>query len=132
MLECQVFQQIKRFYPHYTGRVIRRVSSEEFPPVLLQPFSCLETPSPLAHAIGGGSYLPRYRLYQGVIRPDRYFFMLYGYYEKSIFIIHDLHRRSLLKEMKKRKRVEKRKKSELENPGIDPGTSRMLSERSTI
>ena len=34
--------------------------------------------------------------------------------------------------MKKRKRVEKQKKLELENPGIDPGTSRMLSERSTI
>ena len=125
MLEYQVFQQIKRFYPHYTGGV----SSEEFPPVLLQPFSCLETPSPLAHAIGGCSYLHRY---QGVIPPDRYFFMLYGWYEKSIFIIHDLHRRSLLKEMKKRKRVEKPKNSELENPGIDPGTSRMLSERSTI
>ena len=28
--------------------------------------------------------------------------------------------------------AEKKKKRSLENPGIDPGTSRMLSERSTI
>ncbi len=28
--------------------------------------------------------------------------------------------------------VEMKKKKKMENPGIDPGTSRMLSERSTI
>ena len=78
MLECQVFQQIKRFYPQNTGRVSSEdlKKFQEFPPNLLTALnSCLETPSPLAHAIGGCSYLHRY---QGVIRPDRYFFMLYG------------------------------------------------------
>lgn len=82
MLECQVFQQIKRFYPQNTGRVSSEdlKKFQEFQLILLQPFSFLETPSdpsPLAHAIGSCSYLHRYR-YQGVIRPDRYFFMLYG------------------------------------------------------
>ena len=32
----------------------------------------------------------------------------------------------------KKKKKKKKKKKQLEDPGIDPGTSRMLSERSTI
>ena len=70
MLECQVFQQIKRFYPQNTGRV----SSEDLKKFQEFPLSTKPPPA-LNSCLGGCSYLHRY---QGVIHPDRYFFMLYG------------------------------------------------------
>ena len=132
MLEYQVFQQIKRFYPQNTGRVSSEdlKKLQEFPPNLLQPFLARNSLAPGSRNSDrrlfiftslSGRY-PPWSLFLHALRIVWKNYFYYPWFASTFTTQGD--------EKKKQSWIEK--KSELENPGIDPGTSRMLSERSTI